>query len=761
MSYTPAAVMAMGPRGCELAVPRPTLRAMQRLEALAKLTGREHYVDDLPLDGFLWGATVRSPAPRGRITALRFDPSVDWSQFTIVDHRDIPGPNVIVLIERDQPVLAPGYVRHVQEPVLLLAHADRMALRRAVAAVTIELAPEPPVLDFRVRPEPDQIQYGADNVLKHLTITKGDVERALAGAPIVVEGTYETGAQEHVYLEPQGMIAEVDGDVLVLRGSMQCPYYVLKALTAPLGRDERRLRVIQTPTGGGFGGKEEYPSTIALHAALLALKSGRRVKLIYDRGEDMAATTKRHPSLVRHRTGVTADGRLLAQDIEVVMDGGAYVTLSPVVLSRGIIHAAGPYHCEHVRVDGRAMFTNAVPFGAFRGFGAPQTHFANERHMDRIAARLGLDPAELRRRNLLRDGQSTATGQVIRDGTDRVALLDHALALADYATKQAAHVTFNGTTPTKRRGIGLATFHHGAGFTGSGEVTLASRVHVAGLADGRVELRSANIEMGQGTLTVFTQLAADRLGLAPVDVAIAEADTSRVPNSGPTVASRTSMVVGRMVELGCDGLRTKLGLDASARGAAVRNAIQRWHAGHPGETLFAEGVYQRPPGVTWDDATYTGDAYGTFAWGAYVAEVEVDLRTYDTRVLDFVAVQEIGKVLNETLARGQVQGGVAQALGWALLEECRWKDGAMANAQLTNYIIPTSDDLPPIRVAFLEQPYPYGAQGAKGLGELPMDGPAPAILNAVAAATGADPCAIPLLPERLMELMEEGQRVSP
>ena len=400
------------------------------------------------------------------------------------------------------------------------------------------------------------------------------------------------------------------------------------------------------------------------------------------------------------------------------------------------------------------MFTNAVPFGAFRGFGAPQTHFANERHMDRIAVRLGLDPAELRRRNLVRDGQTTATGQVINDGTDRLAVLDRALTLSDYQTRRASHAAFNATNVTTRRGIGLATFHHGAGFTGSGEVMLASRLHVAGLPDGRIEVRSANIEMGQGTLTVFTELAADRLGLEPGDVIIAEADTARVPNSGPTVASRTSMVVGRMVELACDGLRAKVGLGADARGDTVRRGIQRWHAGHPGEILLAEGVYQRPPGVVWDDATYTGDAYGTYAWGAYVAEVEVDLRTYETRVIDFVAVQEIGKVLNETLARGQVQGGVAQALGWALLEECRWKDGAMANAQLTNYIIPTSDDLPPIRVAFLEHPYPFGAQGAKGLGELPMDGPAPAVLNAVAAATGADPCVIPLLPERLMDLID-------
>ena len=727
---------------------------MHRREGLAKLTGRERYVDDLPLKDFLWGATVRSPAPRGRVTAVRFGKGVDWAQFVVVDAHDVPGPNEILLIEHDQPVLAAGYVRHVHEPVVLLAHRDRGALRHGVAAVTIEVTPEPAALDFRVPPRPDQIQYGTDNVLKHLRIEKGDVERAVKTAPVVVEGVYETGAQEHLYLEPQGMIAHLDGDVLVVRGSMQCPYYVLKALMHALGRDDRHVRVVQAPTGGGFGGKEEYPSTIALHAALLALKSGRPVKLVYDRVEDMAATTKRHPARVRHRTGLTRDGKLLAQDIEVVMDGGAYVTLSPVVLSRGIIHAAGPYACEHVRIDGRAMFTNAVPFGAFRGFGAPQTHFAGERHMDVIAHRLGLDPAELRRRNLLRDGERTATGQVVKDGTDRLAVLERALALADYDQKRARKQA-SGTT---RRGIGIATFHHGAGFTGSGEVMLSSRLEVAGLPDGRIEVLSANIEMGQGAITVFTALAAARLGLTPDDIVVAEADTARVPNSGPTVASRTSMVVGRLVEQACDDLQRRVKIWGRGKGEGVKRAIIDWHRAHPGERLVGSATYESPPGIAWDDRTYTGDAYGAFAWAAYVAEVEVDLRTYATCVTDFVAVQEIGKVLHETLARGQVQGGVAQGIGWALLEDCRWKDGAMANAQLTNYLIPTTEDLPPIRVAFLENPYAYGAQGAKGLGELPIDGPAPAILNAVADALGVEPREIPLTPEKLMAIADFGLR---
>src|SRR2546423_6452258 len=312
---------------------------MKRREALAKLTGRERYVDDLPLDDFLWGMTVRSPAARGRVSAIRFGKDIDWSQFVVVDHRDIPGPNVVALIEQDQPVLAAGYVRHVHEPVLLLAHPSREAVRRAVRSVEVVVEPEPPALDFRAPPTPAQIQYGSDNVLKRLQIVKGDVERALAHAAVVVSGTYETGAQEHRYLETQGMIAYLQGDVLVVKGSMQCPYYVLKALQHALARDGPLVRVIQTPTGGGFAGKEEFPSHIALHAGLLALKSGRPAKLIYDRGEDMAATTKRHPALVRHRTGLARDGRLLAQDIEVVIDGGAYVTLSPVVLSRAIIHA--------------------------------------------------------------------------------------------------------------------------------------------------------------------------------------------------------------------------------------------------------------------------------------------------------------------------------------------------------------------------------------------------------------------------------------
>jgi CO/xanthine dehydrogenase Mo-binding subunit len=729
--------------------------ALDRIEGLAKLTGRERYVDDLAVDGCLWGMTVRSPSPRGRIREIRFDDSIDWSKFVVVDHRDLPGPNEVKHIDTDQPVLAEGGVRHVHEPVVLLAHSSRLALRRAVEAVTINISEEPPALDFHVPPTPQQIQFCDDNVFKHLTIVKGDVEQALADAPYVVEGTYRTGAQEHVYLEPQGMLAFADDGVMVVKGSMQCPYYVHAAMMHALSRSADRVRVIQAPTGGGFGGKEDYPSIIALHASLLALKARRPVKIVYDRDEDMAATTKRHPSWVRIRTGVDAEGRLLAQDIKVLLDGGAYVTLSPVVLSRAIIHAGGPYHCEHVRVEGKVVLTNSVPFGAFRGFGAPQTLLATERHMDRIARTIGLDPVDVRRVNLIRDGQDTATGQVIDDGVNREAILDQALALSNYRVKQATHTEFNAGHPYLRRGIGLATFLHGAGFTGAGEVHLDSVVHVAALPDGGIEVRTAGTEMGQGTTTVFTQLVADRLGLAPDRIDVPLPDTARDPNSGPTVASRTAMIVGRLVEQACDDLRRQLGLPDDARGDTIHSAVRTWFETPRDGPLIGTAHYQPPPGIAWDEAGYQGDAYGAFAWATYVAEVEVDLRTWTTRVLDFVAVQEVGKVLNETLARGQIQGGVVQGIGWGLMEECRWRDGAMENSQLTNYIVPTCADIPPVRVAFVEVPYPHGAQGAKGIGELPIDGPAPAILNAVAAATESDPCTIPLTPERLMELVPQ------
>ncbi|MCK4871595.1 MAG: molybdopterin-dependent oxidoreductase, partial [Phycisphaerales bacterium] len=443
-------------------------------------------------------------------------------------------------------------------------------------------------------------------------------------------------------------------------------------------------------------------------------------------------------------------GMLQAMVIDVLLDGGAYVTLSPVVLSRAVIHAAGPYFCPNVQIHGEVRLTNHVPYGAFRGFGAPQTQFAMERQMDRIADALGIDRIELRRRNLLRDGQTTATGQVIRDGVDRVALQDRAVKIADVERTREACKQFNAKHPYLRRGVGLSSFYHGAGFTGSGEVNLASRAEVAGLPDGRIEVRTAQTEMGQGMVTVFTQIVAVYVGYAERDIVIADADTAHVPNSGPTVASRTTMVVGRLVERACDDLRRMLGCE-EATGDDLRQAIVRWHESHDDAELIGGAQYVKPSHIHWDDDRYLGDAYAAYAWATNIAQVEVDLRTFMTRVVEFTSVQDVGTVLNDVLARGQIQGGVAQAIGWALSEACAMQNGAMQNAHLTDYIIPTASDLPPIRVWFEQTPYDDGPSGAKGIGELPMNGPAPAILSAISDAVGLDLSHIPVTPETLME----------
>ena len=664
----------------------------------------------------LHARTIRSTIARGRLRDVRLE--FDRTGFTIVDHRDITGRNVVALIEDDQPLLVERDIRHVAEPILLLAHEDLDTLRQA--RVELDCEPLEPVFD----------PIRSTQILKELRIDKGDVDGALAGAVVIVEGEYRTGHQEQLYIEPNGVIAVPENGGVTVYGSLQCPFYVHKALRIALGLPDDRIRVVQTETGGGFGGKEEYPSVIAAHAALLALKANRPVKLVYDRLEDMLATTKRHPSIVRHRTGLTRDGRLVAMDIDVLMDGGAYVTLSPVVLSRGAIHAAGPYRCDHVRIDARAVATNTPPNGAFRGFGAPQTQFAVEVHMERIAEALSMDPVRLREMNALRPGDTTATGQRVEADCSALQVLRQAVERSDFHGKRQRYAGTN-------RGIGLSLFFHGAGFTGSGEVKLASRAALCTTARG-VRILVGSAEIGQGTRTMHAQIVADSLGVPYDDVETGLPDTSNVPDSGPTVASRTCMVVGGILQRCALELRERIGDMHPAD-----------HFRKHGATVVTK-QYEPPHGIRWDDDTYRGDAYATYAWACDVAEVEMDPDTYEIRPVHFTAVQDIGKAIHPTLVAGQIEGGTAQGIGYALLEEVVMRDGAMANAQMTNYLVPTTLDTPPMDVVIVETPSHHGPFGAKGVGEMPIDGPAPAIVNAI-RHLGRDIRAIPATPERIAE----------
>ena len=710
-------------------------RSVPRKEGDAKVTGAALYIDDLTFPNLVHGRTIRSTIPAGEITGIHFD--FDPSGFTIVDHLDIPGKNIVALIDDDQPCLSAKTIRHVAEPILILVHEDRERLLGA--NVRVDYREQTPLYDPEL----------STTVFKKISIDKGNIDDGFAAADVIVEGEYRTGHQEQLYIEPNGVIAvpELDGGVTV-HGSLQCPYYVHRALKVLLGLPDRKVRVVQTETGGGFGGKEEYPSMIAGHAALAALKTGRPVKIVYDRVEDMLATTKRHPAIVRHRTGVTRDGRVTAIDIDAVFDGGAYATLSAVVLSRGAIHATGPYRCDHIRVRGRAVFTNTPPNGAFRGFGAPQTQFAAEVHMDRIADVLGMDPVRLRELNALRPGDTTATGQRLGSDCSALMVLREAVKRTDFKKRREALARSNSYArgaprslnragaPPPARGIGLSLFFHGSGFTGGGEVKLASKASLA-LTERGARILVASTEIGQGTRTMHAQIVADTLGVPFDAVDVNAADTADVPDSGPTVASRTCMVVGRILQRCAEEMREKLG-------RMTPKEYLRQHG-----PLVVTKEYEKPAEVAWDDDSYRGDAYGSYGWACDVAEVEVDPDTWQVRPVRFTTVHEIGKAIHPVLTRGQIEGGSAQGIGYALFEEVVMRDGRMANSQLTNYIIPTTLDTPPIEVVVLENPYKHGPFGAKGVGEMPIDGPAPAIVNALRHA-GYDLREIPATPERVM-----------
>jgi CO/xanthine dehydrogenase Mo-binding subunit len=688
---------------------------VRRKDGDAKVTGAAKYIDDLTFPGMLFGATIRSTIPRGEIVNTHVDLS---PHYVVADARDIPGQNYIALLDPDQPCLADGEIRHVAEPVLLVAHPDRRALFGVEHRVRFDYSAQTPNYD----PE------ASDVCFKKIAINKGDLDRGFREAAVVVEGEYRTGHQEQLYIETNGVIAVPGDGHITVYGSLQCPYYVHKALVVVTGLAPHHVRVVQTETGGGFGGKEEYPSVLACHAAVLAMKTGRPVKMIYDRVEDLLATTKRHPSIIRHRTGLTRDGRLVAMDVDVVMDGGAYATLSAVVLSRGVIHAAGPYRCDHVRILGRAMMTHTPPNGAFRGFGAPQTQFGVEAHMDRIAETLGIDPVRLREINALKPGDTTATGQKLGKDASALPVLREAVKRSDFKKKRRQ---WRGTN----RGIGLSLFFHGSGFTGAGEVKLASKASLELTATG-ARILVASTEIGQGTRTMLAQIVADALAVPFDAIDVHVPDTDAVPDSGPTVASRTCMIVGKLLERCARELRHKLGSLTPA---------QHFKAHGP---LVVTMQYEPPSGQVWDDHSYAGDAYGSYAWGCNVVEIEVDPVTCEVTPTRVTAVAEIGKAIHPVMTEGQIQGGTAQGIGYALIEEVVMRDGRMANAQLTNYIIPTPMDAPPIDVTMLERPYAHGPFGAKGVGEMPIDGPAPAVINALRHC-GYDVRSIPATPERL------------
>jgi CO/xanthine dehydrogenase Mo-binding subunit len=741
-----------------------------RLDGVPKVTGTARYVDDLDIPGVWYGAVVRTEVPHARITSVSPDPAFDWSRVVLADATDIPGKNCVAMIENDLPLIVDRVTMHMGEAAMLVAAPTRELALEAASRVKVKCRELPSVLTMEEAREARVRIYGSDNVIARCEISKGSIDAGLNGAALVVEGTYVMGHQEQMYIEPQGVVAHFDDKgMLRVVGSMQCPYYVSRALSILMDMPEECISVRQSVVGGAFGGKEDYPSVIAGYATVLAKKCGRPVKIVYGRSEDTLVTTKRHPARVHHRTAVSDAGELLAMDITYELDAGAYVTLTPVVLSRGLIHSPGPYRCKNVRARAVAYATNMPPNGAFRGFGAPQAFFPLEVHIDRCAEAVGLSPLEFRRRNMLRDGDETATGQVLRGSVGSEEVVD---AAAERSGFDERRLTYARVSPKERlrRGIGMSFFMHGAGFTGSGEAYLKGKAGLRLDGDGRISVLSACTEMGQGAHTVLPQMAADHLGLDLSCLSIETPDTALVPNSGPTVASRTTMIMGTVLGACAAKLKQtlfhfasgKFGIDSSLLRfegdglfsgdgrVADASELVRSYLDERGELTIIDH-YELPSDIHWDEKNYRGDAYPVYSWGCDIAEVEVDMDTFEVNVIKMWLVQDIGRAINPKLAEGQIEGGTLQALGYALIERHQAENGRFLTDGLRSYLIPTSMDAPEMETVIVEKRYEHGPMGAKGLGELPMDGAAPAIANAIHNATGLRICELPMTPERIFE----------
>jgi CO/xanthine dehydrogenase Mo-binding subunit len=725
-----------------------------REDADAKLKGRMRFLPDLRLDGMLHAAQLGSPLPHARILGLDLEPARAMpGVVAVLGPEDIPGENRIGVIIDDQPLLAQDKVRYVGEPMAVVAAESAEAARAAVAAIVFELEELPAILDLdQVEAKAEEPIHEEGPIAVHQKLRKGTVERGFADADAVVEAELVTGLQEHYYLEPQGCIATPgESGGLVIHGSLQCPFYVQRDVSRATGIPQSRVRVIQTPTGGAFGGKEDIPSEFCARAAVLALATGRPVRLLLSRDEDFISTSKRHPFRIRGRLGATKDGRFTAMEVYQDAEAGAYATLSPPVIYRACIQGAGPYDIPNVKVETRAWYTNQVPNGAFRGFGSPQACFGHERLVDLMAAELGMDPVEIRRINLLREGGETCTGHKLDESVGALETLERA---AEASSKGAGE-----EEAALEEGRWLFGTGHGAMIYGNCLGKAGWHMDGAGAylqvhADGSVSCATGLTEFGQGARTVVQQMAAETLGIDPEQVSLMPVDTALVPDSGPTVASRNVVMSGNAIlnaaaklEERLAPLRKELG-DVSfteLAGEAYKRNVN----------LAAEGWWHVPE-LDFDLKKGRGEAYFAYSFATQSARVAVDRLTGNVRVLKVWAAHDVGCAINPAGVEAQVEGGVAQGLGWALTERFAREGGDILARNLSTYHLPTSIEVPEIETLIVEEPHSEGPFGAKSLGEPVIIPTAAAIAAAVSDALGAQVKEIPIRPEHVLELLERG-----
>lgn len=736
--------------------------SIPRVDALDKVLGKALFAADLKMEGLLHMKVLRSDRPHARIKEINNERARGMEGVVgIFTHKDIPGKNRIGIINKDHPVLAEEKVRFVGDAIaLVVAHTEREA-ERALGEIRVEYEDLPPIFEPEEALHAATLIHEKGNLLYQRDIVKGDVAKGFSEADLVIERTYSTPMLEHAYLEPDAGVGWIDGEGrITVYASTQNPHYDHREIVACLGLNPSQVRSIQATTGGGFGSKLDV--TVQCFIALAVYHLRRPVRLVYTREEAFLATAKRHPLIMRYKTAARQDGRLVAMDIDILGDTGAYGSYGIAVASRAAIHATGPYEVPHVKVRSRMAYTNHPFCGAMRGFGVPQVAFAHEAQMETLAEELGMDPFQIRLLNAFDRGSETATGQVLKES---VGIKECLQRVQEHNKEMKAEMA----TPGLLWGRGIGAMWYGIGNTGVKNPSSAW----AKLDDqGKFTLFTGAAEIGQGSDTVLSQIAASEMGIGIEDIRLIRGDTALTPDAGATSASRQTYISGNAVreaavklrrsvlgnasqflEIPANQLTIEDALIKSTKDgevlATVKEVAARCH--HDGKQLIGEGFFD-PPTTTLDPETGQGIPYATYAFACHMADVQVDPTVGEVDVLQVVAAHDVGKAINPSNVVGQIASGVAMGTGYALMEE--FVPGKTRSMQ--DYMIPTVKDVPVLVPIIVESPETTGPFGAKGVGEPALIPTAPAIINAINRALNVKITQLPANLERVMKILGKG-----
>jgi CO/xanthine dehydrogenase Mo-binding subunit len=721
-----------------------------RPDGRQKVTGEFAYSSDLWLDGMLWGATLRSPHPRARLTRLDITAALALPGVTaVLTHDDVPGRKTYGLEYQDQPVLAFGQIRYQGEPVALVAADHPETARRAVARIAADYQVLPPVADARAALAPGApVLHEGGNLVRHVRIRRGDPDTL---AEVVVRGEYQVGMQDQAFLGPEsGLAVPAEDGGVDLFVATQWLHVDRGQVAASLGLPEDQVRITLSGVGGAFGAREDL--SMQIHACLLALHTGKPVKMVYSREESFFGHVHRHPASLRYEHGSTADGRLVYVKADIVLDGGAYASSSPAVAANAATLGIGPYEVPHVAMDCYAAYTNNPPCGAMRGFGAVQACFAYEAQMDKLATALRMDPVEFRIRNAMREGSVMPTGQLVDSAAPVAEILSlvrsRPLPAAPSGPTRDLRTLPGGVSNTTHgegvvRGVGYAVGIKNVCFSEGFDDYSTARVRLELIGgEPTAQVHTAAAEVGQGLVTVLAQIARTELGVERV--VVLPADTS-VGSAGSSSASRQTYMTGGAVRAACQAVRAQLDGRAGERFPGLRPSLTALLDEPAEETV----TWRHRPTQALDPETGQGQAHVQFAFAAHRAVVDVDTELGLVKVVEIATAQDVGKAINPQAVEGQIHGGIAQGLGLAVMEEIQVSDGVVRNPSFTDYLIPTILDMPPVRLDVLELADPHAPYGLRGVGEPPTISSTPAVVAAIRAATGRDLTRVPVRPEHI------------